>query len=367
MRRWPLILFVTLVVLGGLWSAGWYYAAGIAERTIEGWRVREARSGRTYTCATQTISGFPFRFELRCADAGAELKTTAPPLAVKARDILISARLWQPTVLTSDVVGPLTVAAPGQTPDITASWQSAQTRVRGLPTAPEHVSVVIEGPLVERTAGGPHLFKASGLELDGRLVSGTVMDNPVIEIALKLIAAVAPAWHQAAAVPLDADITMVLHGLKNFSPMPWPQRFRALQAAGGRIEVTSARVRQGETIALANGTLGLSPRGRLDGQIRLTVANLEQLLPRLGLDRLMSQQAPQNGRLNSALSALDRLSPGLGNLARQNAGPAMIAGLHLLGQPTELEGRRAVILPLRFSDGLVSLGPVAIGYTPPLF
>jgi hypothetical protein len=46
----------------------------------------------------------------------------------------------------------------------------------------------------------------------------------------------------------------------------------------------------------------------------------------------------------------------------------MIAmGANLMGQPTELEGQRAVMLPLRFDDGLVSLGPLKIGYLPPLF
>ena len=38
-----------------------------------------------------------------------------------------------------------------------------------------------------------------------------------------------------------------------------------------------------------------------------------------------------------------------------------------MGQPAELEGQRAVTLPLRFDDGLVSLGPMKIGAMPPLF
>ena len=65
---------------------------GIAERTIAGWKAREAQAGRVYTCATQTIGGFPFGIEVRCADAGAELKSNQPPLAVKAKDMLVSAQ-----------------------------------------------------------------------------------------------------------------------------------------------------------------------------------------------------------------------------------------------------------------------------------
>jgi hypothetical protein len=43
------------------------------------------------------------------------------------------------------------------------------------------------------------------------------------------------------------------------------------------------------------------------------------------------------------------------------------AGVGLMGQPTELEGKRAVSLPLRFDDGVVSLGPLKIGMVPPLY
>jgi hypothetical protein len=364
-RRWPAILIVFLVALAGLWAGAWYYGSGVLERTIDGWKVREAQAGRVYTCATQTIGGFPFGIELRCAGAGAELKSTKPPLSLKARDMLVSAHVWQPTVLTTEFAGPVTIAEPGQAVTISANWRHAQTKVHGLPTSPESVSIEVEQPIVDRAAG-ENLFKADRLDLNGRLVSGTVQDNPVIETVLKLVAASAPSWHPAAATPVNADVTAVLRGLKDFSPKPWPQRFRELQAAGGRIEIKNARLQQNETIAVANGTLGLSAAGRLDGQLRLTVANLEKFLPTLGLDQMLSQEqaSPQ---INSAFGALDRLVPGLGKVARKNAAPMIAASVNLMGQPAELEGKRAVALPLKFDDGMVSLGPLKLGATPPLF
>lgn len=364
-RRWPVILLVLIAVLGGLWAGGWHYGAGMLEHTIDGWKAREARAGRLYSCASQVIGGFPFGMELRCADPGAEFKSNRPPLAFKAKDMHISARLWQPTVLTTRVEGPLTVAEPGQPVTISANWRQAQSTVRGLPTSPERVSFAAVEPVVARVSGDV-LFKAQTLDLDGRLMSGTVQANPVIEMVLKLRAAASPAWHQAAATPVDADITAVLRGLKDFAPKPWPARFRELQAAGGRIEIVNARLQQRDTIAVANGTLGLSAAGRLNGELRLTVANLEKFLPSLQLDQMLSpeQASPQ---MNSTFSALDRIMPGLGNLARRNAGPMIVAGANLMGQPTELEGQRAVMLPLRFDDGLVSLGPLKIGAMPPLF
>jgi hypothetical protein len=365
-RRWPLVLLVVLILAAGLWAGGWYFAAGITERTIAAWQAREAQAGRVYTCATQTIGGFPFAIEARCADAGADLNANRPPLRVKAKDLLISARVWQPTVLTSELIGPLTIAEPGQPASASANWQRAQVKLRGVPASPQAVSIEIDAPVVDHLPDDKNLFRAARLELSGRIAAGTAQDHPVIEIVLKLVAAVSSGWHPVAAVPVDADITAVLRGLSDFSPKPWPARFRELQAAGGRIDIKTARIRQGDTVAVANGALGLSPRGRLDGQLRLTVANLEKLLPALGLDRMLAPETA-SPQLNRAFGALDRIMPGLGNVARQNAGPALVAGINVMGEPTELEGKRAVTLPLRFNDGAVSLGPLMIGTTPPLF
>jgi hypothetical protein len=365
-RRWPLVLVVILVVFGGLWAGAWYYGAGVAARTIDGWKTREAKAGRVYTCANQTIGGFPFGIDIRCADPGADFRSNQPPVALRAKDIIVTASVWQPTVLTTDFVGPMTVAEPGRETWITVTWQRAQTQVHGLPTSPEDVSIKVEQPLVNRTGDSQNLFKADRLDLDGHLLSGSVQDHPVIEAVLKFVAATAPYWHPAVATPIDADITAVLTGLRDFSPKPWRARFRELQAAGGKIEITKARVQQRDTIAVASGTLGLSPGGRLNGELRLTVANLESLMPTLGLDRMLSQDraSPQ---LNKTFSALDRIMPGLGNMARQNAGPMITAGINIMGEPAELEGKRAVTLPLRFEDGMASLGSIKLGMTPALF
>jgi hypothetical protein len=364
--RWIPAAAGLVIVIGGLWSAAWFYGAGIAERTIAGWKAREAKAGRVYNCASQTIGGFPFGIELHCDEAGAEFNANRPPVALKVGDMLVSAHVWQPTVLTAAFAGPLTAAAPDRpAAKVSARWRHAEVKLQGLPVAPERVAIRTEALQVSRGTGGD-LFKADRLDLAGRLLSGSVQHDPVIEIVLRLGGGSASSWHPAAATPVDAEITAVLRGLKDFSPKPWPQRLRELQANGGRLEIVKARLQQRDTIAVAQGALRLSSFGRLDGELKLTIANLEQFLPTLGLDRMLSPDRASPG-LNKTFNRLDRLLPGLGNMARQNAGPMIAAGAALMGEPTELEGQRAVTLPLRFDDGLVWLGPVRIGAVPPLY
>ena len=367
-RRWPYILIVLVIVLAGLWSAAWYAGARFVEAAIVRLQERQAVTGRIQTCGSQTVSGFPFRIELRCTDPSVELKSAQPALAFKAKDALVVASVWQPTRLTGEITGPLTIAAPGSDATIVANWRHARAQLRGLPLSPDELSIVLDEPTVDHTSGSEtqRLFNAARLETVARLVDGSPIVNPVIDIVLKLGAAVGP-LHPLTALPMDAYIAAVavLRGFHGYTPKPWFERFREVQAAGGRLEITKARVQQGETIALANGALSLTPTGRPDGELKLTVANLANLLPALGLEG-RTPQVP-NKQMDAAVNRLDRISPGLGNVARQNAAPALIAGLNFIGQPAEIDGRRAHTLPLRFKDGVMTLGPIPLGQVPPLF
>jgi len=364
-RRYIGTLILFLALVGG-WSYLWYYATGKAEVAIDGWRAREAKAGRIYTCGSQSIGGYPFRIEVTCDKAAAVFRSNQPPVEIKTSSILVAAQLYQPTLLISDFYGPLTIADLGHAPNIIVNWKLAQSSVRGTPSAPERISLVFDQPVVERINGNNRqsVLKAQHIEVHGRLAGGSVTNKPIIETVLRLRAAAAPELHPAAAMPIDADITMLLRGLNDFSPKPWSARFRELQAVDGRVDITQARVQQGDTIAVGDGTLSLNTSGRLQGQLRVTVANIEPFLAAVGTPQVV-QNSPDMDRLSGAL---DRLLPGLGNVARQQATSSNLSlGINLLGEQTTLEGKRAVTLPLRFDDGSVFLGPIWIGNTPAMF
>ena len=364
-RRYIGTLILFLALVGG-WSYLWYYATGKAEVAIDGWRAREAKAGRIYTCGSQSIGGYPFRIEVTCDKAAAVFRGNQPPVEIKTSSILVAAQLYQPTLLISDFYGPLTIADLGHAPNIIVNWKLAQSSVRGTPSAPERISLVFDQPVVERINGNNRqsVLKAQHIEVHGRLAAGSVTNKPIIETVLRLRAAAAPELHPAAAMPIDADITTLLRGLNDFSPKPWSARFRELQAVDGRVDITQARVQQGDTIAVGDGTLSLNTSGRLQGQLRVTVANIEPFLAAVGTPQVV-KNSPDMDRLSGAL---DRLLPGLGNVARQQATSSNLSlGINLLGEQTTLEGKRAVTLPLRFDDGSVFLGPIWIGNTPAMF
>lgn len=373
-RPWLLAVPLALVVVLALgWTGFWYYAASRAATALDGWRQREAQAGRVHSCGQQTIGGYPFRIEVRCSEPSATFKTLEPPVALVAKDALVAAQVYDPTLLIGEFTGPLSVGDVGKTPALTANWTLAQVSLRGTAAAPQRVSIAVDKPELARFARGAMETVASAehLELHGRIAAGAVNDNPIIELVLRLGAAMAPELVPLAAQPTDGEITAQLSGLKDFAPKPWAARLRELQAAGGHIDITKARLAQGDILAVGAGTLSLTPAGRLDGQITLTVAGLEKLMALLGADQAVSQFLAQKaGGLNveKLAGSLDRLMPGLGGAVRGNSGASLAAvGISMLGEQTDLEGRRAVRLPLRFADGAAFLGPIAVGQVPPLF
>ena len=360
-RLWPLFIPLGLVVLLAIaWTALWFYASGRAETEIAAWRAAERQAGRLQNCASQSIAGYPFRIEVRCGGASFELKGT-PTLQLKLPVVLAAVQVYDPKLLISEFSGPLKIAEPGRQPAAILEWTLGQASVRGLPSEFERASLVLDAATVRdpSTAGDGIVFRAQRLELHGRQASGSSADNPVVETVLRLNAAVADKLHPLAAKPIDAEIATVLRGVNDISPKPWPVLFKEWQARNGQLEIIKARVSQDDVIAVGAGTLKLTARGGLDGNLQVTVVGIEKLLKMFDIERMMSE-----GQIGATLSALDRLIPGLGGIARQNAAPGLVAAL---GQKTVLEGKPAVAFPVRFNDGTVFLGPFQVGVVPPAF
>jgi hypothetical protein len=252
--------------------------------------------------------------------------------------------------------------------------------VVGLPAVPQRASIVFDDPAIDRVNGAAQtpLARAKHIELHGRLAEGSPVDHPVIESVLKIEGGSVQEVHPLLAQPFDADVRVMLSGLRDFAPKPWPQRFREIQQAGGHIEIVQSRITQGDVLAVGAGTLGLNAQGRLDGEVQMTVAGIEKIVPALGIEKMLEEGVPQatldrvapgvkTQDVNNLFGALDRAIPGLGKVVRQNANVGVVAGINALGKETVLEGRKARAFPLRFVDGVVSIGPLKVAQVPPLF
>ncbi|HEV7633889.1 MAG TPA: DUF2125 domain-containing protein [Bradyrhizobium sp.] len=388
-RRRPLwrlfIMPVLVLIAAAAWSAFWFYAASQVEVSADAWRAQEAKSGRVYDCARRSVAGFPFRLEVRCDGASVSLVSQTAdaaqaPITAKLGEILLVAQVYDPKLLIAEFTGPATLSERGGIPPMIVTWSKARSSVVGLPAVPQRASIVFDDPGIDRVNASVQtpLARAKHIELHGRLAEGSAPDHAVIETVLKIEGGSVQEVHPLLAQPFDADVRMMLSGLKDLAPKPWPQRFREIQAAGGHVEIVQSRIAQGEVVALAAGTLGLNAQGRLDGELQMTVAGLEKVIPALGIEKMLEEGVPQatldrvapgvkTQDVNNLLGALDRAIPGLGKVVRQNANVGVAAGINALGKEAVLEGKKARAFPLRFADGAVFLGPLKVAQVPPLF
>jgi len=333
------------------------------------------------------VAGFPFRLEVRCDGASVSLQSqtaeqaaTQAAITAKLGEILVVAQVYDPKLLIAEFTAPATISERGQPPSMVVNWSKARSSVAGLPAVPQRISLVFDDASIDRINGPVQapLARAKHIELHGRFVEGSPVDHPVIETVLQIAAGSVQGQHPLLAEPFDAEVRTMLSGLKDFSPKPWPVRFREIQAAGGHVEIVQSRVQQGDLIAVAAGPLGLGADGRLDGELQMTVAGIEKVIPALGIEKMLDEGVPQatldrvapgvkTQDVNNLLGALDRAIPGLGKVVKQNANVGVAAGINALGKETVLEGKKARAFPLRFVDGAVFLGPLKVGQIPPLF
>ena len=387
-RRRPLwrlfIMPALLVVAAAAWSGFWFYAASEAGVRADAWAAQEAKAGRVYQCARRSVAGYPFRLEVRCDDASVSLvsQTAGAPTPFTARlgEILVVAQIYDPKKLIAEFKAPATISDRGQPPSLNVNWTLGRSSVFGLPAVPERASIVFDNPSIDRINGPVQtpLARANHVELHGRLAEGSTIADPVIETVLQISGGSVQELHPLLAAPFDVDVQTKLSGLKDFKPKPWPERFREIQAAGGHVDIVRSRVQQGDLISVAAGTLSLNAQGRIDGELQMTVAGIEKVIPALGIEKMLEEGVPQatldrvapgikSQDLNNLFGALDRAIPGLGKVVKQNANAGVAAGINSLGKEAELEGKKARAFPLRFVDGAVFLGPLRVGLIPPLF
>jgi len=368
-----LVLAAVIVALPIGWNALWSYAASIANEALAGWIAREATLGRVYACGSQSIGGFPFGIVIHCDKASAAFNSNRPPFDVSAGDFTFSAQVFRPTLLNGEISAPVTLADPGQGPAFVANWSAARLTLLGLPPEPERVTVDLTKPRLDRTAGANAgmIFQADRLEVDGRIIAGSARRNPVIEASAKVTAALAPSFHPLFAEPLAGEIDAVMRGFKDFLPKPWSVLFRDMQAAGGGIEIKTLRLARSDAALLGTGTFTINASGRLEGELRVTVAGVENIVPLLGVDQLIGQGIDRltggSGSPAQGLGALDRLLPGLGGVVRESASTGLIETIKRMGEPTKLDGKPAVALPLRVTDGIVYVGIIPVAAVPALF
>jgi hypothetical protein len=291
MRKFALLLVAVLIV-AGVWSGGWFYAAGQVRQAVATLGEGDGQTDPIITCGTLNVTGFPFRFDIECKDA----TIIAGDMTTTVAGVRTSVLVYSPTQAKFSALSPITIADAYSGAQSRIDFTGAEGSARlvtddfwqGLGGAGwriGRVSLVADGVnWVDTIVGETPLLSAAHLE--AHLLDIPEQHNPVAGTSAlagfaKLTDAAAPSHGiTGGEVSLEAELSGLPNDLRDFSSADVLQNW---QAAGGQLKLVGLKGTAGDQFIESSGTLGLDSGARLDGQISLrhkgVVERLGTLIP----------------------------------------------------------------------------------------
>ncbi|MEM7696433.1 MAG: DUF2125 domain-containing protein [Pseudomonadota bacterium] len=264
--RYKLLMVFTLLVVVA-WSVAWFAAATVVDRQAEKLEHQAVARGFVGDCVNRSVTGFPFRIEIRC-DRGSRVGNGVAVATIEA--LTAAALVYNPRRAIVELGGPVTVSANGFD-DLTADWSLARASAR-----------------ITLTTG---LTRFDAEVEDASVVVGDRAPATVGKLAVNA--------RQNPATPAALDVAVRLDGLRpTEGAMPARLAFNgtlsdgapllsgaarpvlaALLTDGLTLDLRGASFESGPMSVAASGMLTLTPAGLFNGTIDVALAGYDEGLP----------------------------------------------------------------------------------------
>lgn len=345
---------ILLLVLALAWSAAWLFIRSRAEAEMDGWIAAEGRAGRTWTCADRSLTGFPFRLELRCATVS--FARSDGRFSLGRLTALV--QVYDPRHGILDVQGPFRVEQGELSADV--AWDSLEGSFHGASGGFTRASLVVEAPKgsVRGAQPDPVGFSLKHLEAHARPAPGRFESEGAVDLSLRaeqVSLPVADAFLGNAA-PADLALDATLNRATSLRSGPVKGELERWRQAGGGLDIALLSLAKGDRRLQGKGTLALDDAHRPAGRLELRAAGLEALVGQVMGQRLGAEKGALIGNLVGKLLGVRR-RPSEDDPAQPEAPPQ--AG----------DAPLKALPPLRLADGRLLLGPFTIpnAALPPLY
>lgn len=267
MKKRIIILGSVVLSVLVLWSVAWFVAAGLVRQGVAAQAQADGVTAPQLTCGTLKVGGFPFRFDVDCAQA----RIVSGDAVVDVPGIRATIRVYAPTHLLASAQGPLqlTDTFTGTRNAIAWSTLEASVRLDNWRIARASVSgkdlvwsdtLVSESVIAQAPLAEIHLFdipEQHDAERHLAALSGYMLANDVAYPGMTL-------------TDTNAEIQLELTGLPD-DIRNWgdPNLLPNLAAAGGTLKIVAIRGTDADSTLDANGALTLDQQGQVDGQITI--------------------------------------------------------------------------------------------------
>ncbi|MEP0454586.1 MAG: DUF2125 domain-containing protein, partial [Roseibium sp.] len=124
-----------------VWSGGWFYMQGVLRDQIDHQMARLAQTGQAVSCTDMPIGGFPFRFEVSCAEP---VLADARGRTADFKALRTVALVYKPWHVIAEADGPARFEDPLTGLMGEANWESARSSVIYSTSSVEQIDVVME-------------------------------------------------------------------------------------------------------------------------------------------------------------------------------------------------------------------------------
>lgn len=303
--RWKLFLPVgILFALFGAFAVFWFWSIRTADRQIDAWIAREAGLGRTWTCPDRSLSGFPFRIELRCKAPRFVRNDTG--LKGSLDGITALAQIYNPTLMIIEADGPLKLEDGRGV--YTLDWSMLRASLRGRPGERlDRLSMEGKDFALNWIDGFGTARKAMATagEFHIRRDASRPADEHAYDIATNLAGFALPALDPFTGGAGQAAFSFngVLTHADPFAGVGFPAEIERWRAAGGKILIKDLSVSKDASRFALNGELGLDDRARPQGALDIAMTGLDPVMKMFGVPPLRD---PNGGKTTNLKLRFDR-------------------------------------------------------------
>lgn len=280
-------LFLIVVVVAALWSAGWFFAAGQVQDQLAALKTSDGVERPQLVCSKSDVTGFPFRLDVTCEQA----TLVSDDITITAAGIKASVQVDNPTHLLFSAKAPVTMADAFYGTSTRLDFTNLQGSFRVTPRdiiqglsgdgwRIARISLVGDGlDWVDTIGTEIPLAKSSHAELQV-IDLPDLHDKTAQRAALAIYAVakdvVAPNYQLGNA---NGEVQLQLDNLPDdLRAFNEPTFLDDWRAAGGKVEVLRINGTDGNDLIDAAGTLALDANRMLEGDITYTNRGIRERL-----------------------------------------------------------------------------------------
>jgi hypothetical protein len=331
----PPVAVLLAVAIG--WPVFWYVKSREAAAALTAWTTHEAQLGRAWSCPNQKIGGFPFSVEISCTNLLFQGEILGKTMTGTVRGFRATSPLLRTGNVLAQLDPPFAAKTRDSTFDITMQWSQLRLDLEGRPGALDRVTLAGNQVRLQGKIGGVEPVDGAFGDVSGDFVVIRDRHDHAYDFMVSVNQSSIPALNSLldTRVPIDMQVGGTISQVDLRGAETLGDFLEKWRSANGHVDVTTGWLTSGQIIFDAKGGLDLDGQHRVKGKLEASFAGLDQALRRLGVDPALITA----GRVLSGL-----LGGGQGGgMGRMN-------------------------LPLTFSDGFLSIGPVRTRIQiPPLY